>query len=462
MENTGPLFWYGILVLVGTAWLIVVPYWKRKTDLITAWNVLLLSIGMFVGLGCLEAATSPARQDFLKWFNPTEQEVRWYLAATTAFLIALFGTYYYVPIGKSIAARSFSTWPPLTPAVYVTVIGICLVIQVLSLATLGQTFFGPLFFKLSHKALTFATVFAFLLWYRNRLNPVWFALFCAVFAFSCLSAIRVGTGRRLLLSLFIGPLVCVYWTSARNWKPSRTMAIVAVAGVGVLIVGLMYSSFRHFSQFAGQLRRERTTKAILQEIQGVTNRPWMERFMSDKLFFFGQQNVHYSLLVQRYIDTKRMEPKPFNTLYFCAVYPIPRRIWADKPVLLGITAAIEIARTRQTNWGVGIAGHGAYEGGIPVLVLYAVLLAIAIRFFDEPLKRQPTNPFLIAMLTAASPHILGWTRGDFSNLTMDSAECVLFTIIVGIFCRILFGVDRSTQRSAAYAGQSGRWRLHAR
>jgi hypothetical protein len=261
---------------------------------------------------------------------------------------------------------------------------------------------------------------------------------------------RLGIGRRLLLSMFVGPVLCVYWIHARNWRPSRGLAVICVGMLGVFVVGLMYSSIRHFSQLEGQMRQARTTQAVIEQVRGISQKRWLERFTSDSLYYLSQQTVHYSLLVKRYVDMGQLEPKPFNTLKFIAAYPVPRRLWSGKPVQIGITSTIVIAGTSTTNWGVGIGGHAAYEGGVPAMILYGLLASFAIRFFDDPLKRQPTNPFLISMLAAASPHILAWARGDMANMTIESAECVVFAFLAGIVCRILFGTERTKATGRAY------------
>jgi len=448
MDNCQPLFWFGLFVFLLTTGLIIVPYIRRRADLLTGWNMLLLSVAMFVGLGCIEASTAELKQSNLNWFNPSASEVRWLILTLIVFMAALLGTYY-LGLGRSYASRSFSKWPPQTPALYLSVIAFCLCIQAISFLTMGQTFFGPLFMKLTHKALAFASVFAFMLWYRNRLNLVWFFFFCGVFAFTCVSSIQMGIGRRLLLSMFVGPVLCIYWIDARKWRPSRSLIAIGVAGMAVFVVGLMYSSIRHFSNIAGQARSERSTEAIVKQIRGIGNRPWLEMFTRDKLFYISQQNIHYSLLVKRHVDNGRLETKPLNTIYFWLVYPIPRKIWTEKPVQLCITAAIVIAQTKSTNWGTGVSGHAAYEGGPLALALYTIIVVIGLRFFDAPLKSQPDNPFLIAMLAAGSPHIIGWARGDLANMTLEAAEVFLFAVIVNVVFRTLFGTEKSDPRTRA-------------
>ena len=110
--------------------------------------------------------------------------------------------------------------------------------------------------------------------------------------------------------------------------------------------------------------------------------------------------------------------------------------------MIGLTITRDVAGIRSTNWGIGIAGHGAYEGGLPALMLYAVLLAFGARILDEPLRSQPGNPFLIYMQASAFPHIVGIARGDLGIMTKEVAQCVLFTVILGYVCRVVFGTSR--------------------
>jgi hypothetical protein len=72
-------------------------------------------------------------------------------------------------------------------------------------------------------------------------------------------------------------------------------------------------------------------------------------------------------------------------------------------------------------------------------MLYAVLLAFFIRIMDEPLVMQPDNPFLISMHAAALPHIVGIPRGDMAVMFAETAECLLFALLLGILCRLIFG-----------------------
>jgi hypothetical protein len=215
----------------------------------------------------------------------------------------------------------------------------------------------------------------------------------------------------------------------------------------------MYSSIRHFDMVRGS--EGRTASGLLRQLENLGSVSWADSFLKDQLHFFSQQSVHYSLLTQHYVNTGELQPKLLNTVQFALAYPIPRSIWPGKPAALGIVIVTDAVRYQgYTNWGCGIAGQAAYEGGLPVAALYGYLAAFVLGLFDTALKRQPTNPFLIAMLAAASAHLLAWPRGDLGIMTNETLECFLFAIVLGVVGRFIYGVDRSFQGSFATMARS--------
>ncbi|MEX0641191.1 MAG: hypothetical protein WD468_00740, partial [Pirellulales bacterium] len=177
----------------------------------------------------------------------------------------------------------------------------------------------------------------------------------------------------------------------------------------------------------------------------IRERNLFGELLSNKLHYFSQWSTHYSLLAERFVNTGQLEPVPLNTLRFMLTYPIPRSIYPEKPEIIGITMVRDIVGYGTTNWGIGIAGHGAYEGGIPALILYALLIAFGLRTVDEAMRSQPSNPFLLAALVSAAPHILSIPRGDFGVMIVESIEAYAFAFALAIVCRFLFG---STQLGA--------------
>jgi hypothetical protein len=166
-----------------------------------------------------------------------------------------------------------------------------------------------------------------------------------------------------------------------------------------------------------------------------------DALFANKLHYFSQWNTHYSLLTKRYIDQGQLKPKPLNTLRFVLSYPIPRVIYPGKPEVIGATLVRDVVGYIGTNWGLGIAGHGAYEGGVPALVLYALILAFGLRVIDDPMRDQPANPFLLAAFVSASPHIITIARGDLGIMLNEIIEAYAFMVALAIACRFIFGTE---------------------
>jgi hypothetical protein len=387
----------------------------------------------------------------LEWFQPTKAEVNWYLAATTVFLLTLFAAYYFDPLSRKIAARTFNNWPPISNGVLLLTFAICCAFMVLSQIgpLMRTTFFGPFLLKVAFKSFVFATLFSFFLWYRQKVNILWLAVFIGVLLLTCLLAMVFSPGRRYLLSIATGPVLVVYFTHARYWRPSKGLAVVAVATIALFLVSLMYSSIRHFGRDDPS---ERTARTMVRQMKKLGEKNWFGRFANDQLFAFSQQVVHYALLTDRFVSEGRLKPRPLNSLAVMISYPIPRKIWDDKPQVLGVDIVRDALDAHvETNWGCGISGHAAYEGGLIVPALYAYLLVFLIRMFDDPLQRQPTNPFLIGMLASAGVHLVSWPRGDLAIMTLNCVECFFFAWALGLVARILFGTQRIpqvTRRSA--------------
>jgi len=443
MQNTEPLVLYGTVVNVIVACFILIPYLRGKSDLCTAWNVLLVGVGLFVGVGCYEVRWGDFDWPQLQWFQPSVAEVTWFMWATTAFLVTLFLSYYYNPLATYITSRTFRKWAPENGGTLLFGLFYCIALASAALVSKQVFFVGLVLFQLSHKALVFGCVFAFILWYRNKSNLLWLGVFLAVLAWASMYAMLVYTGRRLLLAVFLGPMLYVYWANLRYWRPMRCLSLMALGAVFVFLVGMGYNSFRHFS-VVGE-KQARTVGNVVRQMKNMGGGNKFEYVRSHKLHYLSQWAVNYSLVCERYVRMGQLPPRPLNTFKFCLAYPVPRSIWPNKPVAIGEILVHDMVGYANTNWGVGIAGHGAFEGGILTLIFYAIMTGMGIRFIDDPLRAQPTNPYLIAMLAAAAPNIMAFPRGDMGTMVLETGECFVFVVLINTATRLLYGTNRGTQ-----------------
>src|SRR3954469_5156347 len=413
MPNTDPLVWFGFVVIAVTGLCIVVPFLRGKSDLLTSWNTLLLGTGIFVGLAAIEANFVPQLPyQELNWFQPTAKEVSWFMWACSAFVATLLLAFYYNGPAKRFAQKRFAKWPELTTPVTFLILGACSAVMFLSVIFRHVVFLAPLFFNLALVCSPAVSVFSFALWYKNRINFAWLLLFLALFSGVSIYAMVVSGGRRLLMSVFLGPVLVAYGVNVKYWGKGKILLTLALAGILVTGVGIVYSKFRYYSAAA----KERSATGIVSQMRDLRKGGDLFSVLSKgPLRYFAQDTAHYSLLLERYMAQGTLTQAPLNSLKFVLTYPIPRKLWPRKPEPIGISIARDAAHLRGNNWGVGIAGHAAYEGGIPVIMIYALLLAFGARLLDEPLRLQPENPFLICMLAAVFPHVIGIPRGDMGT-----------------------------------------------
>ncbi|MGE3641519.1 MAG: hypothetical protein AB7G28_23435 [Pirellulales bacterium] len=415
-----------------------IPYLRGKADAFTAWNLLLLGGAIFVGVGGLEVVYGYWHWPELQWFQPTRHEVEKYMLGTVLFYVTLFFAYYGLKWPQKLVGHCFNKWPNQTLTWQVFSLGLCFVLTLLALVFRGTPILSALFGNISQKAAVFAAVISFCFWYRNKTNMAALALFIGVFAYAFLFSMVTFIGRRLLLSVGVAPLFCIYWISWRYRSPKRNLIWITLAGVAALSLAAFYATFRH----AGSQNdpRERSFSSIIENIKSTSLDKVVGQATQDWMHFLAQYTTHYSLLTIHLVDEGKTPVEPLNTLAFLVTYPIPRVIFPEKPSPFGLRIVPEVLRLPYaTNWGLGIVGHCYHEGGFAVVVLYAFLLVLLVRVLDDALLRQPSNEYLIAILAAAAPHYVSLIRGDPSTMAAEILEAFFFAWGLSLIGRFLVG-----------------------
>lgn len=442
MQNSEPLVPLGIAIIALTFGLIVIPYLRGKSDVLTAWNLLLLGGMMFIGIGCFEVAFGVFHWPELQWFQPSKRDISKFVIGTVCFYATLLFTYYYLKWPRRVAAVFFNKWPPQSAGSLYFFLGLFLGLMLLAFLFKEVPIANALFGNVSHKAAVFATVFSFSFWYRNKVNVAALGLFLGIFGYALLFAMVTFIGRRLLLSVAITPLICMYWLKWRYRSPKFNLVWLGFAAFLALGVAAFYSTIRHASVTSST--HERSFSSIVQDIKGTSLDKAVAQVSIDWMHYVAQYTTHYSLLTIHLIDGGQAEVEPLNTLAFLATYPIPRMLFPGKPQSFGGRIVTDVLRLPYaTNWGLGITGHGYQEGGIPTLILYAVLIVVLIRVLDDALVRQPTNVFLLGILCASSPHLVSITRGDTCNMSAEILESFFFAWGISLVGRFLFGTAQS-------------------
>ena len=84
----------------------------------------------------------------------------------------------------------------------------------------------------------------------------------------------------------------------------------------------------------------------------------------------------------------------------------------------------------------GVLGYAAAEGGFYAVVVYALFFGQFTRFFDELIRLNPTNPFVILPIGCVIGHLLGLARGDIAIFTNLSLVGMLSCFLI-IYCTSL-------------------------
>ena len=384
-----PLAW---AIIVVSLFAIVVPILRGRADALTFWNIFLVSGINFTAIGCLEVVYGSFDWPQLQWFQPTRNDVHIFVFGTVLFYVTIFASYYLLakPIDR-MTSGFLNKWPPSTLPLTLSMVAATLAVTVIAMISTRVFFLGPLMINVSQKIVVFGVVFTFCHWYQNKRQLPMLGLFIGLFLYCALFAMVTYVGRRMLMSIAVAPIACMYWLKWRYASPKSILVGLAIAGVIALSVTGFYSSFRHSRAIFGA-NSDRSFGNVIKALESSSLRSTIEYLKRDSLHFFSQYTVHYSLLTIHLIESREIEVEPLNTLRFLATYPIPRSVWPGKPAALGVRIVSEILRLNvKTNWGLGVVGHCWHEGGYPVIVLYGFLMVVVIRLLDNAMRRHPNN-----------------------------------------------------------------------
>ena len=448
MQNSEPLVPLGVAIIALSFGLIVIPYLRGKSDALTAWNMFLFGGALFIGVGCLEVAYGVFHWPELQWFQPTKQDVHKFMLGTVCFYATLLIAYYLLKWPRKVAALFFPNRPPQPTSALYFFLALFVSLMLLAFFFIDVPIAGALFANISHKAAVFAAVFSFAHWYRNKVNFAALLLFLGIFGYVLLFAMVTFVGRRLLLSVVVSPLICMYWLRWRYRPPKYSLILLGTAVVLAMGAAAFYSTIRHGT--VATRDSERSFATIVQRIKESSLDNAVGQISRDWMHYVAQYTTHYSLLTIHLVDSGEAPLDPLNTLAFLATYPIPRILFPAKPAPFGIRIVTDVLRlSAQTNWGCGIVGHGYQEGGIPVIILYAVLIVILIRTVDDALLRQPSNVYLLGILCTSAPHFTSLTRGDTTTMSAEIIESLFFAWGIALLGRVLFGNGPTTKETSS-------------
>ena len=225
-------------VIIFAAW-IVIPYVRRRQDLLSARNFFLAGAILYVGLSGINSAVQGHYYDY-------PAKVYWrYIAGTIVFFVFFYLANSRAKWPVRWAARQFRSWPPLTGAGVILPLVILLMMAGLQIVLRDVPGLDKLLSRAAIIAPVFALTFAMYAWMRNKLDPFAIAGVIAAFAIGAYMAFALGGGRRPLYAMLITIPCCLYWWKLRYMSPRVVLAMCCIAGLAVPVIDSAYRAVRH-------------------------------------------------------------------------------------------------------------------------------------------------------------------------------------------------------------------------
>ncbi len=228
------------------------------------------------------------------------------------------------------------------------------------------------------------------------------ALFVLTAALTC--SLIVGFGRRPLVAVAGCFIVAAYFSRWRYLSPKPVMVRLAALAIPAVLAVAMFTAAR------GGLRDSSSNPIAHIKSVATANPVAGLGMLAD-----GQGTAAKSMWIMENFPEQHAY-RPLSTLLYAAYFPVPRAWWEGKPETLSMDLP-HLARVQMVNrdvltLGPGAIGHAAADGGFLVLILYAVIAALALRFADEIIVRHATQPLVVLPVMCALGQILGLARGE--------------------------------------------------
>ena len=427
MSIDTPIILFGFVMVIAPLAAILYNYLVAGDDLITLRHLFLLGCANFFGVAALTTGVTKLYRG-----NHPFSDVLLLFLGTAMFFTAFWWAYNHWQFPQRFAAKRWRTSPNPNVASILIVGGIGLLLGLLASALPVEI---PVIGQITNvlgKLLPAASVALFLFcWLRNPINLIYLAATGFAFMLAVFVAL-FGAGRHPLFAALLAVPIAWYWARWRYQRPSATIGRILVLGVGAAIVILAYSGFRH--DFMGEADSGIAMDRIRQLMR------FQFETSGDAESFLQEDAITVTLLCIEEFH-RNGDPDYFHTLRFVLSNPIPREIWPEKPQALGESLPESLGEFSDgyVNWGPGIIGNAFHDGGVWMTVIFGLLVGGVFRVFDDILRRQPLNPWPIALLAAMSPKVVAYSRGDISIYTVELIGLTVVTIVALKLMKPIFG-----------------------
>lgn len=291
----------------------------------------------------------------------------------------------FYPVSILLTGGSFS---------FSSLLGGSLVIQTNSIVSYAQSFF------------TCSVVFVLYLFYKRR--NAYFVILSLFYLYICLS---VGFRFRVAL-FFLMILFCIYLRD--RGFPGR-IKIIAIALFSVFVIGVVGAT-RQYTQGL-DLSRLYNTSLVQTLSEGVFN--------DSNIIFTSGMLIEHRFQFGGY--------KVGEGLVYALFHPIPRSIWAEKPVYeSGATELFGSASASDYGAALTLAGESFNNFGLYFMWIIPLIFAYILTRFIRYIVSFRNMPLLIVTFSS----IFAWscysfTRGYFPQIIQDLLFLLLALVLLG-------------------------------
>jgi len=422
-----------ILVAIFNVGLILIPYLRGSADLLTIRNFFLVGFTIYqVTSGSISLLKDNSIDTSLILRNQDA------IAGQYLLWIITFEVFFLAFYRWGIGAKRLAKWTPIIkgqtrePVLWMfafTLLGIAILLRfavVIPYVSVITTQVGT----------SIAAVAAGMgawIWVKRPLNPAAAAFMFAVLLLAIGIGIFGAFGRRPIVAISGCLIWGTYYARMRGLPPARVIVQAALIGIIPIVLVAKFTATR------GQENVTATNPitVLVGVAKGNTTRGLQD-------LLSGQQCAAWSMwLMENYPET--YEYRYLHSIRYYFELPIPRAIYPNKPQALAAFAWKDAGVTGKPvsyTIGPGILGHAGSEGGYPVLILYAAVMGLFIRYFDAVLLRAPAQPFVVLPIGASMGNLLGLARGEVPNFAFEFTVGVLGSLamlIVVAYCLKITG-----------------------
>lgn len=286
----------------------------------------------------------------------------------------------------------------------------------------------------------------------RRFNPIAWTVFAATFC-ACLLVSMVGeVGRRGILSVLMGiGWMGWYYALKRQSLAAKVVKLGSVAVVTFVMIAF-YASIRGeggtTSTGGGGFTLSMRAKQITQFLQNPTMQKGAITTMmasdapTDTMFIMENYPRSYPY-------------DPFNGLVYFFVNPVPRFLWQDKPLGMGVVVQKQLGT--PANLGIGIIGHGWSEGGWFGIAGYAIFFGLLMGAMDRLIRDRSWNPFFVSAVGSNLGNVFGLARGETSLFLVLVVTSIIGVVTIMTIVKMIFGPLMASGAPLLTAGN--RWIL---